>query len=87
MTRRMVKSNDRMIFGVASGVAEYFSLDPTLVRVGFVIFSFLFCAVGIVAYLAMALLMPSPVADTGVTANVGPQTGTTPVEQDDENQR
>ena len=44
--------------GVAGGVAEYFAIDATLVRVGFVVFS-LFCIFGLVAYLALALLIPS----------------------------
>ena len=37
MTKRLVKSTDKKLFGVAGGVAEYFDIDPTLVRVGFVV--------------------------------------------------
>lgn len=86
MARRMVKSSKRKIFGVAGGVADYFNLDPTLVRVGFVVLCFLSPPVGFVAYIALALLMPSPVADTGVTPKVPPPTETMPVAQADENQ-
>jgi len=31
--RRLTRSHDRMIGGVCGGVAEYFHVDPTLVRV------------------------------------------------------
>ena len=85
MARRMVKSSNRKIFGVAGGVADYFSFDPTLVRVGFVVLCFLCPLVGFVGYVALALLMPSAVADTGVTPNGPPPTDTMPVERADEN--
>ena len=35
-TRRLVRSEDRWIGGVAGGLADYFGLDPTLVRVLFI---------------------------------------------------
>ena len=79
MARRLVKSSNRKIFGVAGGVADYFSLDPTLVRVGFVVLCLLCPLVGFGAYIALALIMPSAVADTGVTPNVPPPTETMPV--------
>ena len=46
-----------MIDGVCGGIAEYFNLDPTLVRVGLV----LFCAMGgagLLADIIMAIVMP-----------------------------
>ena len=43
MDRRLYKSNgNKMIDGVCGGIAEYFGIDPTLVRLGWV----LFCALG-----------------------------------------
>ena len=33
--RKLTRSNDRMIAGVCGGLAEYFGLDTTLVRVGY----------------------------------------------------
>lgn len=58
MNRRIYKSStDRMLCGVCGGVAEYFSVDPTLVRLGWV----LFCALGgcgILAYIAAAIIIP-----------------------------
>ena len=60
MAKRLVKSTDRKLFGVAGGLAEYFNLDPTLVRVGFVVLCFCFAAIGLVAYVALAIFMPAP---------------------------
>ena len=39
MTKRLYKSNrNAMIDGVCGGIAEYFGMDPTLVRLGWVLF-------------------------------------------------
>lgn len=58
MTKRLYKSrNDKMLGGVCGGIAEYFDIDPTLVRLGWV----LFCALGgsgILAYLVAAIVIP-----------------------------
>lgn len=35
--RRLTRSNDRMIAGVCSGIAEYFGWDITLVRILYVL--------------------------------------------------
>lgn len=59
MTRKLYKSrNDRMIDGVCGGIAEYFEIDSTLVRLGLVAF----CAVdgsGFIAYLLAMIIIPS----------------------------
>ncbi len=47
----------KMLFGVCGGIAEYFDIDPTLVRVGWVILAFA-ASVGLWAYLICALIMP-----------------------------
>ena len=67
MAKRLVKSADRKLFGVAGGVAEYFNVDPTLVRVGFVVLCFGFAGTGLVAYVALAILMPAPDTALAVT--------------------
>lgn len=48
----------KMIAGVCAGLAEYFAIDPTLVRLAWV----LFCALGgsgVLAYIICALIIPS----------------------------
>lgn len=45
------------IFGVCGGIAEYFDVDPTLIRVIWMILSFAF-GTGILAYILCALCMP-----------------------------
>jgi len=51
------KRSDRMIVGVCSGVAEYFEIDVTVVRVAWAIFA-CFGGAGILAYLLAAIIMP-----------------------------
>ena len=63
--RRLQKSDsDRVLFGVAAGLADYFELDPVLVRVGFVGLCFA-GGLGIVLYIALAVLMPRAAAPEG----------------------
>ena len=58
MNKRLYKSNDnRMIDGVCGGIAEYFDIYPTLVRLGWV----MFCALGgsgILAYIIATVVIP-----------------------------
>lgn len=58
MNKRLYKSNrNKMLEGVCGGIAEYFNLDPTLVRLGWI----LFCALGgsgILAYIITAVVIP-----------------------------
>jgi phage shock protein C len=60
--KRLYRSrDDRMIAGVCGGVAEYFGIDPTLVRLLFV-FGALGTASGLFwAYLVMVLIVPEEV--------------------------
>lgn len=64
--KRLYRSRtDRKIFGVCGGLAEYFGMDPTLVRVLWVILSIFPGSVigGILVYLVCFLLIPEePVA-------------------------
>lgn len=51
-------SSDRMISGVCAGVADYFSIDPTLVRVGTVFLAVVTQGGIIIAYLIMSVVVP-----------------------------
>lgn len=55
MEKKLYKSSK--IDGVCAGVAEYFNIDPTLVRIGLVLFSAMGGA-GILAYVIMMIVMP-----------------------------
>ena len=58
MNKRLYKSNEnKMLYGVCGGIGEYFGMDPTLVRLAWV----LFCALGgsgVIAYLLAAIIIP-----------------------------
>jgi phage shock protein C len=56
--KRLYRSRDnRMIGGVAGGLGEYLGIDPTIVRLLFVIFTF-GVGSGVIAYLVMMLVVP-----------------------------
>ena len=66
MSRRLVRSSDKMIAGVVGGLAEYFDMDPTLARVGFVVLSVVSAAFpGIIVYAVLWLVMPKEGAGIG----------------------
>lgn len=64
-TRKLYRSNHRMIGGVCAGVAEYFGWDITVFRIVFLVFSVLSAAFpGTLVYLVMWAVMPkSPYTD------------------------
>ena len=51
-------SNDRMVSGVASGVAAYFDIDPVIVRILFVVLTLASFGWGILIYLILLIAMP-----------------------------
>ena len=58
MDRKLYRAEEgKMIAGVCAGLAEYFAIDPTLVRLAWV----LFCALGgsgVLAYIIAAIIIP-----------------------------
>lgn len=50
-------STNYMICGVCGGIGEYFNIDPTLVRLAWVIFSFMGGS-GILAYIITSIIIP-----------------------------
>lgn len=58
MEKKLYKSNrSKMIDGVCGGIAEYFGIDPTVVRLIWIFFS-LMGGYGILAYLIAAIIIP-----------------------------
>ena len=57
--KKLVRSNNKIIAGVCGGIAEYFDVDPTLIRVIYAALT-LFTAgfPGVLLYIIMMLLMP-----------------------------
>ena len=55
--KKLYRSDDKMLAGVCAGVAEYFDIDPTLVRLGWVVLSFIGCS-GVLAYIIAAIIIP-----------------------------
>jgi phage shock protein PspC (stress-responsive transcriptional regulator) len=51
-------STDKMIGGVCGGIAEYFTLDPTLVRIGYILLTFFTIFSGFLAYIILWIVVP-----------------------------
>ena len=61
MPDRLVRSaTNRMWSGVCGGIAEYFQIDPTIVRAFFVIATILTGGLFFIVYIALIILMPLP---------------------------
>jgi phage shock protein C len=58
MERRLVKSKDKKIFGVCGGLGSYFDIDPTIIRIAFLV-GFILFGSGLLLYIIMAIAMPS----------------------------
>ncbi len=57
MKKKLYKSyKDKKIFGVCAGIANYFNIDPTIVRIIWAILV-LACGTGLLAYIVAALIM------------------------------
>ena len=62
--KKLVRSNNKVLAGVCGGIAEYFEIDPTLVRVCYAALSLLTTGFpGVILYIIMLLLMPLPPKD------------------------
>lgn len=58
MEKRLYRSrSDRMIWGVCGGLAKYFDMDPTIIRIIAVLLIFA-NGLGILAYIIMAIVVP-----------------------------
>lgn len=72
MKKKMTKSqSNKMLTGTLAGIAEYFGIDPTIVRVAFVFISVILVGAPIFLYLLLMLLIPKASSDqTGSTSDV-----------------
>ncbi len=58
MKKLLRSKTDRKVAGVCAGIAEYFDIDPTLVRIIFIILGLPGGAPGILVYLVLWLVVP-----------------------------
>ena len=57
--KRLYRSTrNKMICGVCGGIAEYFNIDPTLVRLGVVLLSLTSWGTGILSYFICSVIIP-----------------------------
>ena len=58
MKKRLYKSStDKKVCGVCGGIANYFDVDPTVIRLAWIIFT-LVGGSGLIAYIIAAIIMP-----------------------------
>lgn len=77
--KKLYKSNkNKMLDGVCAGIGEYFDIDPTVVRLAFVVLC-IFAFGGLIAYIVAAIIVPRApegdapkTGDHSATANADP---------------
>ena len=58
MKKRLYRVEEgKMVCGVCAGIAEYFDIDPTLVRLGAVVLTLAGCS-GLLLYIIVAIIIP-----------------------------
>ena len=58
MTKKLTRSNDRVLAGVCAGIADYLDFDPTMVRIAYAFLTLFTCFSGIIFYIVLAIVMP-----------------------------
>lgn len=59
MNKKLRRSNNQMVAGVCAGLAEYFDIDVTLVRVAYALLSFFSAGFpGLIIYIILWAIMP-----------------------------
>ncbi len=56
--KKLYRSRNRMLCGVCGGIAEYFSVDPTIVRIITAVIALTGVGAGLIAYIIAAIIMP-----------------------------
>ena len=57
--KRLTRSTNKILGGVCGGIAEYFEIDPTLVRIAYAALSIFSAGFpGLLLYIIMLILMP-----------------------------
>ena len=56
--KKLTRSDNKMVGDVCAGIGEYLGIDPTIVRIIYVLMIF-FAGFGIILYLILWLIMPA----------------------------
>jgi phage shock protein C len=56
--KKLLRSKNRMIAGVCAGIGEYLKIDPTIIRLLWVVFSFFSMGAGVLAYIIAWIIIP-----------------------------
>ncbi len=79
--KRLYRSaTDTMVSGVAAGIAEYIDIDPTLMRIAWVVLILVSGGLALIAYIALAIIMPKA-ESAEVLPEDAPSDGDAPVPQ------
>ena len=65
MTKRLYRSDDRVIAGVCAGIAEYLDFDPVVVRLGYAALTLFTAFAGIPLYIVAWIIMPDKASAKG----------------------
>jgi phage shock protein C len=58
--KKLYRSSNRILAGVCGGIAEYLNIDPTVIRVLYIVLSFFSAAFpGLLLYLILLLFIPN----------------------------
>lgn len=58
MTKRLMRSDDRVFAGVCGGIAEYLDFDPVMVRIAYAFLTLFTAFSGLIFYFVLWLVMP-----------------------------
>lgn len=87
MTKKLYRSRtDSMIAGVCGGLAKYFDIDTSLVRVGAVLFTLAWGS-GLLAYVILWLIVPQKPLESSVTESEGERIATVEAAEPDKSER
>ena len=58
MTKKLMRSNDRVWAGVCGGIAEYLDFDPTMVRIAYAFLTLFTAFSGLIFYFVLWIVIP-----------------------------
>lgn len=59
MAKKIYRSStDKVISGVCGGLGEYFNIDPSIIRLFWLLLSISTCGIGILAYIICSIVIP-----------------------------